>query len=164
MIRKARIEDLQRITDIYNQSIRHGFETAHTEELEFSNRTEWFESHTPEHYPLYVYESGGKVTGWISISPYRSGRRALRFTVELSYYVDENFRKQGIGKSLLEFAVSSCEELGYRTLMAIVLDRNTASVSLLESCGFSEWGHLPDVADFEGLKCGHLYFGLSTAG
>jgi L-amino acid N-acyltransferase YncA len=163
MIRLARIEDLQRITEIYNQSIRHGFETAHTEELDFSEREEWFRSHTPERYPLYVFEREHSIAGWITVSPYRSGRQALRFTVELSYYVDENFRKQGIGRSLLEFAMKRCEEMGYRTLLAIVIDRNIASISLLKSLNFSEWGHLPDVADFRGDRCGHLYYGLSTA-
>ena len=164
MIRLARLEDLQSITDIYNQSIRHGFETAHTEELDIDDRKEWFLSHIPDRYPVYVFEKDSAVTGWVSVSPYRSGRQALRFTAELSYYVDANFRKQGIGKSLLEFAINASKEFGYQNLLAIVLDRNSASIALLESCGFSEWGHLPDVADFQGEKCGHLYFGLQFTG
>lgn len=38
----------------------------------------WFDS-----VPLTVV-----TTGWLSVSPYRAGREALRFTAEVSYFVD----------------------------------------------------------------------------
>ena len=45
-------------------------------------------------------------------------------------------------------------------LFAIILDSNQGSIRLLEKYGFKKWGHLPRVADFDGIEVGHLYYGL----
>jgi phosphinothricin acetyltransferase len=49
--------------------------------------------------------------------------------------------------------------LGIKTLFAIILDDNEASVKLIEKCGYEKWGHLPGVAVFDGVEAGHLYYG-----
>ncbi|HMT28278.1 MAG TPA: N-acetyltransferase family protein [Bacteroidia bacterium] len=159
-IRKSTLQDLEIITDIYNQAIKSKFETADTIEFNFMDRMDWYNNHPPDTYPVYVYEINGKVVGWISISPYRKGREALRLTVEISYYLDQNYRQQGIGSKLIEYAIQACRQLNYKTLIAIVLDKNEASIKLLSKNGFSRWGHLPNIADFDGEECGHFYFGL----
>ena len=40
------------------------------------------------------------------------------------------------------------------------MDSNEASILCLKKFGFSEWGHLPQVADFDGIEIGHKYLGL----
>jgi phosphinothricin acetyltransferase len=54
---------------------------------------------------------------------------------------------------------SQCSKLGIKTLFAIILDDNEASVKLIEKCGYKKWGHLPGVAVFDGVEAGHLYYG-----
>ncbi len=53
-----------------------------------------------------------------------------------------------------------CPVLQIKTLFAILLEDNCASISLLEKFGFEAWGFMPKVADFDGREVGHLYYGL----
>jgi phosphinothricin acetyltransferase len=158
-IRTAKHEDLASITEIYNQAINSKFETADISEVKASDRVEWFLNHKPNTHPIFVYEVQGKILGWISFSPYRAGREALKFTVEISYFVHREFKRQGIGSKLIEYALFAGKELGYKTFFAIILDKNEASIKLLHKFGFEKWGYMPNVANFNGEECGHIYLG-----
>ncbi len=59
----------------------------------------------------------------------------------------------------MEYALNDCARISCHVLLAIVLEWNDASVRLLEKFGFQKWGTLPEVADFSGHLCGHLYYG-----
>jgi phosphinothricin acetyltransferase len=119
----------------------------------------WFEEHRPEKHPIFVAEVEGGVVGWCSLSTYRPGRAALRFTAEISYYIAIPYHRQGIGTALIEHALAACASLGIRHVFAIVLESNQASLKLLQKMGFERWGYLPRVADFDGKEVGHLYYG-----
>jgi len=97
---------------------------------------------------------------YLTISPYRPGRQALRYTAEVSYYVDFDHHGRGIASNLLQHMIGLCPSLDIKTLFAIILDSNQGSIRLLEKYGFKKWGHLPRVADFDGIEVGHLYYGL----
>ena len=158
-MRLAQLDDLSAIVDIYNQSIPSQQSTGDTQPLRVEDRRGWFEEHRPEAYPIFVAEVEGQVAGWCSLSAYRPGRAALRFTAEISYYIAPAYHRQGIGTSLVEHTLAACPALQIRHLFAIVLEGNQASLSLLEKMGFEQWGYLPRVADFDGKEVGHLYFG-----
>jgi L-amino acid N-acyltransferase YncA len=158
-IRLAQIDDLPAIVDIYNQSIPSKRATGDTQPLRVENRTTWFREHRPDEHPIFVAEVDGGVAGWCSLSPYRPGRAALRFTAEISYYIDPAYHRQGIGTALVEHALVACPALQIKHLFAIVLEGNEASLKLLEKMGFEQWGYLPRVADFDGKEVGHLYYG-----
>jgi phosphinothricin acetyltransferase len=49
--------------------------------------------------------------------------------------------------------------MGFDQRVAILMDRNQASVRLLEKTGFARWGHLPGIADFGGVTCGQYLYG-----
>lgn len=158
--RVAKLSDLESIVHIYNQAVRSRFETADTIEVDTKDKLEWFKNHSSDSYPIFVCEIDNTIVGWISISPYRQGRKALRFTAEVSYYVRIEYKRQGIGSQLIEHAIIEGKKLNFKTFFAIVLDKNEASVKLLIKYGFEKWGHMPDIADFDGEECGHVYYGL----
>jgi len=160
MVREARIDDLGAITEIYNQAIDAQFQTCFTEPYSPEMKQDWFYEHDGTGYPLLVYELDGAVAGFLSVSPYRQGRHALRFAVEISYFVHIAHHKKGIGSALLGKAISQCREIGYKTALAILLVPNKASIALLEKFGFAQWGYMPDIAEFDGVVCGQLYYGL----
>ena len=160
MIRTAHFNDLETIVEIYNQAIDAKFQTGFTERVSVDDRIEWFNEHTPDKYPLFVYIVDDKVAGWLSVSPYRAGRGALRYSVEISYFIDAGHRKKGIASQLLVYAINACRQLNYRTALAIILDKNTASINLMEKFSFQKWGFLPGVADFDGVECSHVYYGM----
>jgi L-amino acid N-acyltransferase YncA len=159
MIRLAQLDDLPAIVDIYNQSIPSKQSTGDTQPLRVEARITWFREHRPDAHPIFVAAVGGEVAGWCSLSAYRPGRAALRFTCEISYYIALDYHRRGIGTALVEHALAACPSLQIRHLFAIVLEGNQASLRLLEKMGFTQWGYLPRVADFDGKEVGHLYYG-----
>ena len=158
--RIAEARDLSAIVEIYNQAVAMKQATAELTPVSVEGRRDWFAEHTAERYPIFVAESGGRVVGWCSLSPYRPGRLALRYTAEISYYIHQDFRRMGIGSQLVALAIEESRTRAIKTLVAILLDINTGSIRLLEKLGFTKWGELPRVADFDGKECGHLYYGL----
>lgn len=162
-IRIARMEDLGALVEIYNQAIAVGQKTADLTPVSVEDRKAWFEQHAPSQYPLLAAEQDGVILGYLTLSPYRPGRMALRHTAEVSYYVHFEHHRQGVASQLLREAIDLCPALQIRTLFAILIDSNQASVRLLEKFGFEQWGHLPRVAEFDGVEFGHLYYGLRVA-
>lgn len=160
MIREIALKDLAAVNVIYNQAVNASFQTADTKPISDLDRLQWLEAHQLDNFPIYVLEIDGKVIGWISLSAYRKGRNALRYNAEVSYYIHQDFQQQGYGSQLLTFIIKKAKALNFKTLFAILLDRNTASIKLLEKIGFEKWGVLPNVADFDGMECSHLYYGL----
>ena len=159
LIRLARPEDLPAIVAIYNQSIPSQQSTGDTQPLRVEDRRTWFAGHRADKHPIFVAEINEQVAGWCSLSAYRPGRAALRFTAEISYYIAFSYHRRGIGTALVEYALAACPELEIRHLFAIVLEGNQASLRLLEKMGFEQWGYLPKVANFDGRDVGHLYYG-----
>jgi L-amino acid N-acyltransferase YncA len=160
MIRAAIAEDIDSVVNIYNQAIDAGFQTAFTEKFSAAERMDWFQQHLENNFPIFVYVIEGEVAGWFSISPYRQGRDALRYTVEISYFVHRDHQKKGIGSQLMKFGLDACRQLGYKTALAIILEPNTGSIRLLEKSGFERWAYLPGVAVFKGVECSHIYYGI----
>lgn len=159
IIRTALHEELPAIVEIYNQGVMTRISTGDTDTVAVAERIEWFDEHQSDAYPLLVAEVNGIVVGWGSLSPYRPGRRAFLRTVEISYYIHNSYKRRGIASGLITSLLKKCSELGSRSVFAIVLSENLASISLLEKFGFEQWGHLPAVAEIDGKKLDHLYYG-----
>lgn len=75
------------------------------------------------------------VVGWAALSGV-SSRCVYAGVAEVSIYIGENARGQGVGKRLLTNLVTESEEAGFWTLQAGVLGGNSASIALHEKCGF----------------------------
>ena len=158
-IRIAELTDLPVIVDIYNQAVPAHRSTANTTPWTIEGRTTWFVEHEADTHPIFVAEINGKVVGWCSLSAYRPGRFALRFTAEISYYIDSAHQRQGVGSTLIGNVIDNCQSLGIKNIIAVLIDRNEASKKLLEKLGFQQWGYLPRVLDFDGQEFGEFYYG-----
>lgn len=161
--RVAGLEDLPAIVEIYNQAVPSHMSTARLEPVTVEERKPWFLEHEPDKYPIFVVEHNGRVVGWCSLSTYRPGRFALRFTAEISYYIARDYQHQGVGKALLGHVLALIPSFGIKNIVAVLIDRNEASRRLLEKLGFEQWGYLPGVLDFEGVECGEFYYGKRVA-
>lgn len=159
-IRPARHDDLVAINEIYNQAVVQRFCTAHLLPVGMEYRERWFSGHPSDHYPVFVSEQDGSITGWISLGPYRPGREALDHVGEVSYYVDQECRGKGIASALLQHTLEVASQYGMSILVAILLDRNPASIGILEKFGFSRWGALPGIAKIGEETSDHLFYGL----
>lgn len=155
----ANEKDFPEIIKIYNHAVDEKFATADTEYVTVESRKEWFTQHSPETYPIFIAEENNEIVGWCSLSPHRPGRKALRTVAEISYYIHKDHRKKGVAHSLITHTIESAKKLGFRNLISILLDLNKTSIYILEKFGFEKWGHLPNVAEIDGVNCGQYIYG-----
>lgn len=154
----AKREDLPEIIAIYNSTVAGRMVTADLEPVTVESRIPWFEEHTPEKRPLWVMRVNDQIAGWVSLSSFY-GRPAYDGTAEISVYVDEAFRGTGAGSRLLEKVIQDCPRLKITTILAFVFGQNKPSLGLLQKFGFEKWGHYPEVAVLDDVKCDLVVLG-----
>jgi phosphinothricin acetyltransferase len=142
-IRAAREADLDRITEIYADAVRHG--TA-SYELEPPSRAEMgsrFAALAGNGFPYIVAEDDGGVLGYAYAGAFRP-RPAYRFVVEDSIYVSPEAKGRGVGRLLLDALIEEVRRLGFRQIIAVIGDGtpDSASVRLHEKLGFRHSGRL----------------------
>jgi L-amino acid N-acyltransferase YncA len=142
-IRAARELDLETILEIYNHAVVYTTATFDVAPRSAEAQKTWFAEHTPP-YSVIVWEEGGRVLAWGSISPY-APRPAYRFAGEISVYVEPGSRRHGLGEGLVRELLGLGTAGGFHTLVALVTDENTASIGLAGKTGFRRTGTLEEV-------------------
>ena len=137
------MEDLETITEIYNEAIIHTVATFDTQVKTVEEQRPWFDGHGPKS-PIIVAEEGGVVTGWASLSRW-SDRCAYAETAEISLYVREVHRGKGIGRKLMEAIIEEGRKAGLHVVGARIAEGNEESVALHESVGFEHIGVMREV-------------------
>jgi len=151
IIRDAAYDDLAAIVEIYNSTIPGRLVTADLEPITVQSRHNWFYEHNAANRPLWVVEMEGQIAGWLSYQNFHE-RPAYSGTAELSIYISPHYRRHGLGRILLTKALDACSELGIQSLVGLVFGHNEPSLKLFEQFGFSRWGHLPSVANLDGVQ------------
>lgn len=150
-LRDANMEDLAEIVRIYNSTVAGRMVTADTEPVTTVSREGWFHEHSADFRPLWVLENGSGICGWLSFQSFY-GRPAYNATAEVSIYIDEACRGQGIGRYLMEQALEACPKLGVKTLLGFIFGHNEPSLQLFRKFGFDNWAHLPGIAELDGIE------------
>ena len=88
---------------------------------------------------LVSLDAAGTVSGYAYASKHRE-RAAYQWSVDVSAYVRDDCRGQGIGKRLYERLFQELIDLGYYQAFAGIALPNEASVALHESVGFKALG------------------------
>jgi len=136
-------QDLNRIVEIYNWAIENTSATFDTDRKTTQSQLGWFESHDEKH-PIIVARENGQVLAWGSISPW-SDRCAYSGTGEISFYVDPDFHRKGIGFNILKRLIEIGKEKNFRTLVSRIAGKSEASVHLHKKLGFSNIGTMKNV-------------------
>jgi L-amino acid N-acyltransferase YncA len=150
-IRDAEITDLPEIVNIYNSTVPGRMVTADTEPVTVESREKWFYEHSPNFRPLWVMKYKGEMCGWLSFQSFY-GRPAYNATVEVSIYINEMYRKHGLGRFILEKALAECPKLGIKTVLGFIFGHNKPSLNLFYSFGFVDYGNFPGVAKLDGIE------------
>src|SRR6516225_7159889 len=151
IIRDAVEADVPAIIEIYNATVPTRMVTAELEPTTVEARLPWFREHSPDEYPFWVAESDSRVIGWLDFKKFLP-RSAYRGTAELSVYVDEQFRRRGVGQRLLQHAITRAPSLGITALVGLIFGHNEPSLKLFERLGFERWAFLPGVAQLDGVQ------------
>lgn len=158
-IRHAITSDLPAIVAIYNAAVPSRMATADLEPVSVESRLAWFGGRSPTKRPLWVIEQEGVIAGWLSFQSFY-GRPAYVSTAELSIYIAPAFHRCGLGKQLLAKAIHESPNLGLKTLLGFIFAHNQPSLKLFETFGFQKWGHLPQVANLDGVERDLVIMGL----
>jgi phosphinothricin acetyltransferase len=137
--------DWSAVAQIYAEGIATRNATFETEVPRWE---EWDAAHLPEH--RFVAEADDELVGWIAALAV-SGRRCYAGVAEISAYVAETARGQGVGAALLEHLIATTERAGIWTLETGVFPENEPSVSLLKRFGFREVGVRERVGQLDGV-------------
>jgi L-amino acid N-acyltransferase YncA len=142
-IRPATENDIEVITEIYNDAILNTTATFDTELKSNEERLQWLRNHT-EMNPVIVATMHDDVIGWASLSKW-SERSAYDTTAEVSVYVHKNFRDQGIGRRLLEVVTIEGGNAGLHTIISRITEGNEKSLHLHDILGYERIGILKEV-------------------
>jgi phosphinothricin acetyltransferase len=137
-VRPAIEDDLGAFADIVNHYI---ISTAINFRTRPQDRDDWLAEWLPRHrhYPWLVAERIDLVGGIAYASPW-SPRAAYDWQVEVTVYVRDALRGQGLGSTLYGRLLEVLDAQGFRSAMAGIALPNPASVALHESYGFRHVG------------------------
>jgi len=139
-IRPATRADLPGILEIYNDAVLNTTATYDYEPRTLEHRTQWFEDHQRDNYPVFVAVDGaGRLVGWSALNPFHA-RMGYRFTSENSVYVAADMRGKGVGKLLLAPLIEGAKTRGLHAIIAVIDADNEASIRLHAAFGFEKVG------------------------
>jgi phosphinothricin acetyltransferase len=126
--------DWEQIANIYLEGIRTGKATFQTEVPTWES---WNDGHVKS--CRLAARSEDNILGWVALSP-TSSRCAYAGVAEVSIYIEEKYKGQGVGTALLESVIKLSEENGFWTLQSGIIKENATSIALHKKCGFREIG------------------------
>jgi L-amino acid N-acyltransferase YncA len=130
IIRDMLTEDWPEVAGIYAEGIATGDATFEQTVPEWQV---WDQHHLD--FARCVAVVTDEILGWAALTPV-SDRCAYYGVAEVSVYVSQKARGEGIGRKLLERLIALSEQNGIWTLQAGIFPENQVSVALHESCGF----------------------------
>jgi L-amino acid N-acyltransferase YncA len=143
-VRTADPADLPRIAAIYDEQVRTAISTFDLEPRPMSYWEARLTSSEPGDHLLVATSEDDAVVGYAYSSSYRP-RPAYARTREVSVYLSEDARGQGLGKKLYDDLLDRLVADGVHQVLAVIALPNDASEALHLSCGFTRVGVLPEV-------------------
>lgn len=154
-------EDLPKIVATYNSTVPSRLVTADLEPVSVESKLPWFNAHNTTDRPLWIVKFNNEYAGWMSFNSFY-GRPAYNMTAEVSIYLEEKFRGNGLGNICLQKAIDESKPRGIKNLLGFIFGHNEPSLKLFYKFKFEKWAHLPCVANMDGIERDLLILGLRT--
>ncbi len=145
IIDRMTAEDWEQVRAVYLEGIATGHATFETQAPAWE---EWDARHLP--YSRFVARDGETVKGWAALSPV-SSRFVYTGVAEISVYVGQSHRGEGIGKALLDALISDSENNGIWSLQAGIFPENSHSIAMHKQSGFREVGKRERIGKMNGV-------------
>lgn len=142
-IEEMKPSDWEQVKNIYIEGINTGVATFQTDAPSWED---WDKGHL--NFCRLVARSENSILGWVALSP-TSSRACYLGVVEVSIYIGDKYKGQGIGTALLKEIIKKSEENKIWTLYCAIIRENSASISLHKKCGFNEIGIRERIAQME---------------
>ena len=138
IIRLAKREDAAAIARIYAPFCASSAITFETEALSADQMAERFEK-LSQRYPWLVMDIEGDIAGYAYGGPHHE-RAAYRWASNVSVYVDDTYRRAGVGRDLYRALFGVMRLQGFVQAIAGITMPNDPSVALHKSLGFQLMG------------------------
>ncbi|KIJ70197.1 hypothetical protein HYDPIDRAFT_172077 [Hydnomerulius pinastri MD-312] len=145
-------EDLPALAEILNHEIRTSTCIFRKSTVDVPSRRTWLAELQRDNYPCFVIVhtpapgEQPQTVGWCNLGRYRSSE-AYDATTEVSLYIHQGFRGQGLGSRVFRHVLDEARKHGYRTILAMVATGNELNARFWERQGFSLVGTLKDVGN-----------------
>ena len=146
-VRDLRPGDWPEVSRIFAEGIATGDATFETEVPSWED---WDVSHLAEHRLVAEREGRRRVLGWIALA-LASSRSCYAGVAEVSVYVGEDARGEGVGAALVAAVIESSERGGIWTLQTGVFPENQASLELCSRFGFRALGTQERIGRLHGV-------------
>jgi len=166
-IRRAIIEDVPQMRDIFNYYSKHYPEITREEhEKPESYFLESFHQQDERHpilvqvltKPFYNHPVG-TIISYIHIKAIRKDRSGYDSTAASSMYVHPEFKSKRLGSVLVILSAKFCLDNGIERVFNDVSASNTPSIKILEKMGFVKTAVLPGICTIKGKKIDmYVYF------
>jgi ribosomal protein S18 acetylase RimI-like enzyme len=143
-IREARADDQDELFELYSLVVEEGkaFPAAPPATRRDFDRT-WTQDKTV----VVVARAGGRLAGSYHLMPNYAGRAA--HIGNAGYMVHPDFRRQGIGRALVEHSIAEASRRGFDALMFNLVFESNPARYLYEGFGFKAVGRVPEAVDGE---------------
>lgn len=143
--RAARLDDLPRLTEIYNHYVVHSPATFDLEPKTLDQRREWFSQFAEAgRHRLLVAEEDGVILGYAGTMRWRP-KPAYDTTVETSIYCAPESVGRGVGGNLYAALFDAIAGENIHRIVAGYVPPNPASAALHERFGFRPVGTFSEV-------------------
>ena len=140
IVRPSTAADLPAITRIYGHLVLNGTGTFELEAPDAAEMARRRGDVLGKGLPWLVAERDGQLLGYAYANHFRP-RRAYRFCLEDSIYLDPAAQGKGLGRILLAELLAQCEARGARQMLAVIGDSaNAGSIGVHRACGFEAAG------------------------
>lgn len=144
-IRSAQTADIGAVTGIYSDAALNLLVTWDDQAPSKDEMLAKYHGRTEAGYPFLVAEdrANGAIAGFATGGPFHP-QTGWRFTLENSIYVSRGYRRQGVGRQLLEALIAQSEQRGFRQMIAgISMPGGDASIAFHKALGFRKVGEFP---------------------
>lgn len=139
LTRIACLEDIESITEIYNQGIEDRIATLEADTKSIAQMVAMFKARSERHKVIVIADNTGAIQGWASLNVFNA-RECYRGVADLSIYICRAARGKGLGKLLLVALVDMAKQVGFHKLVLSTMAHNFVGHKLYASVGFRKVG------------------------
>lgn len=156
VISKTKTDELPELVDIYNYYIRNTTVTFNTEDVDEKQFLTTFFA-DEKRYSLHTIYENNKIIGYCSLNPFNK-KQAYRRSAYVSIYLEDSSTGKGFGNSILSFLEKLADEMGFKSLIALICKENIKSCAFFEKHGYRRVGELIEAGEKFGRLLDVVYY------